>query len=172
MKAVVDLQEQGASVNHRQRLWNVTMKKIRVLIIDEHPAVCQALVVRLSAVNSIEVVGSAVSYREGLVGAGALKPDVILLELKGSGENEIQPLHAISKLLVRGPAGVIVLTSYLDEAERLGALEAGARRYLLKDIDTARLVGEIEAVADEAALLLPARGALAEPSPSNRQTAV
>lgn len=147
------------------------MKKIRLLIIDEHPAVCQALVTRLNAVTSIEVVGSASTYEEGLAGAGILKPDVILLELKGSGDNEIEPLHAISRLLVRGPAGVIVLTSYLDEMERRGALEAGARRYLLKDIDTARLVGEIEAVADEASLFLPARRVLPEPRPSDHRTA-
>lgn len=147
------------------------MKKIRVLIIDEHPAVCQALVTRLNAVTSIEVVGSASTYEAGLAGAGVLKPDVILLELKSSGENEIEPLKAISGLLVRGPAGVIVLTSYLDEAERRGALKAGARRYLLKDIDSTRLVGEIEAVADEASLFLPTRRVLPEPNTSDHRTA-
>lgn len=145
------------------------MKKIRVLIIDEHPAVCQALATRLNAVTSIEVVGSASTYEEGLAGAGLLKPDVILLELKGSGDNEIEPLNAISRLLVRGPGGVIVLTSYLDEAERQGALDAGARRYLLKDIDSRRLVGEIEAVADEASLFLPAPRIRPEPTTSSHK---
>jgi DNA-binding NarL/FixJ family response regulator len=140
------------------------MEKIRVLIIDEHPAVCQALVVRLSAVSSIEVVGSASTYREGLKGSQIFQPDVILLELKGTGENDIEPLDAVSGLLAGGPAGVIVLTSYLDESERAGALEAGALRYLLKEIDTTHLVGEIEAVADEASLGFPAGQVLPEKS--------
>ena len=148
------------------------MEKIRVLIIDEHPAVCRALVVRLSAVSSIEVVGSAVTYEEGLAGTRILQPDVILLELKGSGENEIEPLHAISGLLAKGPAGVIVLTSYLDEAERQGALEAGARRYLLKDIDTIRLVGEIKEVASEAAPYLAAGNGLPDQPSGASQSAL
>lgn len=132
------------------------MEKIRVLIIDEHAAVCRALMVRLSAVASIEVVGSACTYEEGLTETRAYRPDVILLELKGGTESDIAPLDAISGLLARGPAGVIVLTSYLDEVEREHALEAGARRYLLKDIDTTRLVREIEAVAGESSLIWPA----------------
>jgi|GEM_PF-611570 len=133
------------------------MEKIRVLIIDEHPAVCRALAARLNAVSSIEVVGSACTFEEGLCGTRAFQPDVILLELKGHGDNDKEPLDAISGLLARGPAGVIVLTSYLDEMERQGAMEAGARRYLLKDIDTTRLVREIEAVAREATAILPGR---------------
>ena len=142
------------------------MEKIRVLIIDEHPAVCRALMVRLGAVASIEVVGSASTYEEGLVGVRVFQPDVILLELKGSGDNEIQPRTAISGLLAKGPAGVIVLTSYLDEGERQGALEAGARRYLLKEIDTIHLVEEIEAVASEALPCLPLDQAPPEQPPA------
>ena len=131
------------------------MDKIRVLIIDEHPAVCRALTTRLESVGSIKVVASTVDYVDGLEDAGALRPDVILLELKGCNDGgadavgQRDPVAAISRLLASVPAGVIILTSYLDEVERAGALEAGAKRYLLKDIDTVRLVAEIEAVASE-----------------------
>jgi DNA-binding NarL/FixJ family response regulator len=51
--------------------------------------------------------------------------------------------------LANRPVGIIVLTSYSDSDERESALQAGARRYLLKNIDTARLLIEIEAVAGE-----------------------
>lgn len=135
--------------------WKRDMEKIRVLIIDEHPAVCRALTTRLESVGSIKVVASKADYVDGLQDASALRPDVILLELKGSNEGgpdavgQRDPVAAISQLLASVPAGVIILTSYLDEAERTGALEAGAKRYLLKDIDTVRLVAEIEAVARE-----------------------
>lgn len=125
------------------------MKKIRVLIIDEHPAVCQALSARLDAVPSLEVAGTACTLLEGVESAQLVQPDVILLELKSRGDNGIDAIDAVSRLLTCGPTGVIVLTSYLDVIEREDALEAGARRYLLKDIDTRRLIDEIEAVATE-----------------------
>ena len=128
--------------------------RIRVLIIDEHPAVCQALSTRLAAVPTVTVVGSECDFNDGLAGARDLRPDVILVELKNinekNGKSTSQdPTAIISSLLACCCSGVIVLTSYPDEQERSGALAAGARRYLLKDIDTVRLVAEIEAVAGE-----------------------
>jgi len=125
------------------------MKKIRVLIIDEHPAVCRALTLRLDAVPSVDVIGSVCDFDQGLTCARALRPDVILLEIKGRCDNAARSLRAIARLAAQRSAGIIVLTSYLDEMERDGAIKAGAVRYLLKDIDTERLVTEIEAVASE-----------------------
>lgn len=83
-----------------------------------------------------------------------MRPDVILLELKRSLRDEAlepsaDPIRAITELSASGASCVIVLTSYLDEAEKITALDAGARRYLLKDIDTARLVAEIEQAVHE-----------------------
>lgn len=131
------------------------MEKIRVLIIDEHPAVCQALAARLRAVPSIEVVGALSALPEGLESLDEAKADVVLLDVidKAGGGPEV--LSAILRLLASGRAGVIVLTSYVDEIERTHAMQAGARRYLLKDIDTLRLITEIEAVAREAMPALP-----------------
>jgi DNA-binding NarL/FixJ family response regulator len=147
------------------------MKKIRLFIIDEHPAVCQALVIRLNAVSSVEVVGSACTYADGLTGVRTVEPDVILLELKGKSDSGLETLDAVSRLLARGPSGVIVLTSYLDETERRRALEAGAHRYLLKNIDTQRLVTEIEAVAREATTRLPGRPIIQDRPASDHQGA-
>jgi len=125
------------------------MKKIRVLIIDEHPAVCRALTLRLDAVPSVDVIGSVCDFDEGLACSRTLCPDVVLVEIKGKCDSVARSLRAIARLVAQRSAGVIVLTSYLDEVERDGALKAGAVRYLLKDIDTERLVREIEAVASE-----------------------
>lgn len=129
------------------------MKKIRVLIIDEHPAVCRALTLRLDAVPSVDVIGSVCDFEEGLACSQALRPDVILMEIKGKCDDMARSLRAISRLVADWPAGIIVLTSYLDEAERDHALKAGAVRYLLKDIDTERLVTEIEAVAGDSSTI-------------------
>lgn len=125
------------------------MKKIRVMIIDEHPAVCRALTLRLDAVPSVDVIGSVCDFEEGLACSQALRPDVILIEIKGKYDDMARSLRAISRLVADRAAGIIVLTSYLDEAERDHALKAGAVSYLLKDIDTERLVTEIEAVAGD-----------------------
>lgn len=127
------------------------MDQIEVLIIDEHAAVCHALASRLNAVASIRVVGATCDFGEGLCLAKLAQPDIVLLELKwsdatGSRRRYQDPVMAISKLLEAGRCNIIILTSYLDEAEKDSAIAAGAKRYLLKDIDTRRLVTEIEEV--------------------------
>ncbi len=127
------------------------MDKIQVLIIDEHSAVCRALASRLGAACSIRVVGATSDFAEGKCMAQSVRPDVTLLELKTGGgircRRALDPLSAVSELLASGSGSVVVLTSYLDEVEAAAAIDAGAKRYLLKDIDTAGLVHEIEQVA-------------------------
>jgi DNA-binding NarL/FixJ family response regulator len=105
-------------------------------------------------VGSIKVIGATCDFTEGVKVAQFAQPDIILLELKASGHcgdqgPNLNPLAAISQLLQTGRSSVIILTSYLDEAELDTAIGAGAKRYLLKDIDTEKLVSEIEAVARE-----------------------
>ena len=128
------------------------MDRIEVLIIDEHSAVCQALASRLDAVGSIRVVGATCDFAEGKRVAQRAHPDVTLIELKTRGcgkdcRQALDPLLAISELIASGSGSIVVLTSYLDENEQAVALGAGAKRYLLKDIDTVGLVNEIEQVA-------------------------
>lgn len=143
------------------------MEKIRVQIIDEHPAVCQALAARLSTVSSIEVVGAQSAFVDGLESLPSARPDVVLLELKWKGDEEAESLNAIARLLARSSVAVIVLTSFVDEGERNRVLQAGARRYLLKDIDTGRLIDEIEAVAGEPRTLRASRDLSAGPAPAH-----
>ena len=130
------------------------MKKIRLLIIEENQAVRQALETRLRAFNQIELLAVAHDFPEGITLARALHPDVILLEPKVRYDHGHDPIVHLGKLANGRPAaphnpGIIILTSYMDEAEREAAILAGAHRYLLKDIDSTRLVAEIEAVNDE-----------------------
>lgn len=127
------------------------MKIIKVLIVDEHLAVRQALAARLRAFSHIEVVATAQDFREGLECARTTRPDVILLELKGASSLQPDPVGELKGALADHRAGIIVLTSYADDDEREAALSAGACRYLLKHIDSTRLLNEIEAVANEVA---------------------
>ena len=124
------------------------MKQIKVLIVEEHLAVRRALAARLDSFSHIEVVATAPSFAAGLEKAGRCLPDVVLLELKGT-RDLMNPVGEFNRALGGHPAGIIVLTSYADDDEREAALQAGARRYLLKQIDSARLLTEIEAVASE-----------------------
>ena len=142
----------AAACDERQgATWTgLSMKQIRVLIIDEHLVVRRALAARLSAFGHIDVVATAGDFHHGQKLAHDLHPDVILLELKGARELQSDPVGEMIGALSVSHAGIIVLTSYADAEEREAALKAGARRYLLKQIDTVRLLEEIEAVAAEA----------------------
>lgn len=125
------------------------MNRIKVLIVEDHPAVRQALVARLNSFPQIDVLDAPVGLSQALKQAQSLKPDVVLLELKGASGVWPDPVGEMNKALSGHPAGIIVLTSYADDDEREAAQAAGARRYLLKQIDSARLLSEIEAVAAE-----------------------
>ena len=125
------------------------MKPIPVLIIDDHPTVRQALAQRLSSAPSIQVLATAATIAEGLQKIGSLRPVIVILETKTQNEIGTSHLDTILDLIANPYMAVIILTSYLDEIERVIALQAGACRYLLKDINSAQLIAEIEAVASE-----------------------
>lgn len=125
------------------------MDKIRVLIIDEHGAVRKALAARLDSYSQVEVVETASNFTEGLEKACLQLPDVILFDLRSGGIRRPEQVGEMIDALTDHPAGIIVLTAYADDDEREAALEAGARRYLVKHIDSSLLVAEIQAVAGE-----------------------
>ena len=117
------------------------MDRTRLLIIDEHKAVRQALVSRLQQTGELEVIGSTGSNKEGVLQVEALRPNVVLLETKRSDGTGLETCRRIARS--HPDTAVIVLTSYDDEEERQAAYMAGATRYLLKDIDSAQLLREI-----------------------------
>jgi len=120
------------------------MNPTRLLIIDDHDAVREALRARLGALPEIEVVGCTGSWEVGLQRALELEPDVVLIETKRADGKGLEALQCITDRC--SCADVIVLTSYLDAEERDAARSSGAARYLLKDIDSTRLVSEIQSV--------------------------
>jgi len=118
------------------------MDRIRLLIIDEHQAVRQALVSRLQQTGELEVVGSTGSSEEGLLQVDALSPSIVLLETKRSDGTGLETCRRIARS--HPDTTVIVLTSYADEEERQAAFMAGAASYVLKDIGSAQLLREIQ----------------------------
>ena len=121
-----------------------TVRKTRLLIIDDRETVRQALEDRLSHAPEIELVGSVGSTAEGLQAVRALLPDVVLLEIKMADGSGVDACRQITQ--AAPSADVIVLTSYMDEAERQAAFQAGASSYVLKDIDSQRLIRAIESI--------------------------
>jgi len=120
------------------------MTPARLLIIDDHDAVREALEARLSTAAGVEVVGCTGCWKTGLEAAEKLQPDVVLLETK---RTDGQGLDALRSLTEQCPAAnILVLTSYPDAEEQTKALEVGAAGYILKDIGTPQLVREIESL--------------------------
>ena len=121
------------------------MQQTRVLIIDEHDAVRQALEARLRSTGDVQVVGCTGCWQDGIAIATQQAPDVVVLETKRS---DGQGMAALRRLRTECPTTcIIVLTSYPEPGERQEALNAGAVRYLLKDIGSTYLVKEILTVA-------------------------
>ena len=127
------------------------MAPARLLIIDDHDVVREALEARLRDAAELEVVGCTGCWRTGLRDAVRLKPDVVLLETKRA---DGQGLDALRRLAEQCPrTNVIVLTSYPDAEEQMEAHRIGAENYILKDIDTPQLVREIQAAAYPQAMI-------------------
>lgn len=135
--------------------------KIRVLIVERHMAVRRALRKRLSATSDLDVLAAvqepaaALPYLEP-DGNCANAPDVILLGLQSGSDEELFATLEIVHQMARCPAAVIVLAPYADEVERLLLQQAGVSRYLLKYIDSYRLIQEIQAVAQQGRNAVPA----------------
>lgn len=118
--------------------------KIRILIIDKHEAVRRALRIRLSVPSHLLVVGSVADADIALEQLAVLRPDVIVLGLQnGSQEDLVKTALAVQRM-ANVPAVVIALAPYIDAVERELLLKAGAKRYLLKHINSQMLIREIE----------------------------
>jgi DNA-binding NarL/FixJ family response regulator len=127
---------------------------IKILLADDHPVVREGLRGMLSAESDIEVVGEAASGAEAVALFAALRPDVILMDLRmpgGDGVDAIAKIRAGHENRVK----IIVLTTYDADADILRAVEAGAAGYLLKDAPRADLVRAIRAAARGETVLAP-----------------
>jgi DNA-binding NarL/FixJ family response regulator len=118
---------------------------ISVLLVDDHPVVVEGLRKVLATAGDIDVTGEAHDAAAALERARALKPDVILLDLRMPGASGVQ---ATRRMREQGIASaVIILTSYGDQAYVRQALEAGADGYLLKSTPPEKLIAAIRAAA-------------------------
>ncbi len=120
---------------------------IRIIIIDRHEAVRRALSIRLNAPEQLEVVGVAADSNAAADQIRNRRPDVIVLGLHSSSDEELYEMASDVHDMSNESAVVIVLAPYADAVEREVLLDAGAKRYLLKHIDSDQLISEIESIA-------------------------
>ncbi|KQP68240.1 MULTISPECIES: response regulator transcription factor [unclassified Microbacterium] len=108
------------------------MTGLRVLIADDHPIVRAGVRALFAGHPDIDVVGEAATGEEAVTLARHLAPDVVLCDLRmGEGMDGVAAT-AEMRALIPAPA-VIILTTFDRDAEILGAIEAGASGYVLKD---------------------------------------
>lgn len=128
-------------------------KKIRVLLVDDQSLFREGLSTLLSVWDDIEVVGEANNGQEALEQTAMLKPDVILMDLRMP---VLDGVAATRKLQQDFPqVHVIVLTTFDDDEHIFEALRAGAVGYLLKDVQSNKLVEAIRAAAQGESFLQP-----------------
>jgi len=124
-----------------------------VLIVDDHPVVRSGLRAVLDG-GGVHVVGEAATGEEAISLTGLLQPDVVLCDLRlGDGIDGIRTTAALRAL---NPAPeVLILTTFDRDAEVLGAIEAGAAGYLLKDVDPEAIIEGIHRAARGETVLAP-----------------
>jgi DNA-binding NarL/FixJ family response regulator len=113
----------------------------RVLIVDDSPQVRQELRTLLPLAGDIEIVGEAADGQEAIHMAGALYPQVILMDLEMpvlDGYEATRQIKALSP-----SCRVVALTVHGDESARQKAMQAGADLFLVKGVSVKALVGAV-----------------------------
>ncbi|MDD9377808.1 response regulator transcription factor [Streptomyces sp. ZAF1911] len=126
---------------------------IRVLIVDDQMMVREGFSVLLNAMDGIEVAGEAVNGREAITQVAALKPDVVLMDIRMPEMNGLEATREI--VAADTDAKVLVLTTFDLDEYVYQALRAGASGFLLKDASARQLADGVRVVAAGEALLAP-----------------
>ncbi|MCX5405708.1 response regulator [Streptomyces sp. NPDC002886] len=126
---------------------------IRVLIVDDQMMVREGFSVLLNAMEGIEVAGEAVNGREAIAQVAALKPDVVLMDIRMPEMNGLEATREI--VAADTDAKVLVLTTFDLDEYVYQALRAGASGFLLKDASARQLADGVRVVAAGEALLAP-----------------
>lgn len=120
----------------------------RLVLVDDHAILRQGLRSVLEREPDLVIVGEAASEDEAEAVVARTNPDVVLLDLKLSAGSDFEGLSLCATLSSAYPScGLLVLTTFLDESLVLRAVHAGARGYVVKDVDTTELVRAIRAIA-------------------------
>ena len=130
------------------------MRRLRVLLADDHNLIRAGLRLVISQEPDFQVVGEAGNGRQAVEMARELKPDVVVMDI---GMPDLNGIEACRQILTDLPdSHVVMLSMHSDEGYVLRALKAGARAYLLKDSAEADLARAIRAAASGKSFFSPA----------------
>ena len=124
-----------------------TIKRIPVLIADDHALFRYGMRAMLNAAPGYEVVGEASTGEEAVAMTAELKPEIVLMDLQMPHMNGIE---ATRRIVEGSPnVGVVMITMFQDDYSLLAAMRAGARGYVLKGADAEEVIKVLEAVKNE-----------------------
>ncbi|MBY6274734.1 response regulator [Symbiobacterium thermophilum] len=118
---------------------------IRVLIVDDHELLREGLKSLLSREEDMEVVGEAAGGREAVALCRSLRPDVVVLDARLPDVDGVEVCRQLQEEMPE--VAVLMLTTFSDSDLVLGAVRAGARGYVVKDVLGMDLKRSIRAVA-------------------------
>ena len=120
------------------------MEPIRIVIVDDHPIVRQGLHAVIRTLREMEVVGEARDGKEALAVVEATRPHLVLMDLVMPGMDGVAAIGAIKNQ--HPGVRVVALTTFAESELVLGAVQAGADGYLLKDVDVQVLAHALRTV--------------------------
>jgi DNA-binding NarL/FixJ family response regulator len=119
--------------------------RIRVLLVDDHAVVRRGMRDFLALHDDLEVVGEAADGNAAIQAAADLQPDVVVMDLLMPG---LDGIDATARIKAAHPdMEIVAITSFVEEARIVAALEAGASGFLLKDAEADELAAAIRAAA-------------------------
>jgi DNA-binding NarL/FixJ family response regulator len=128
---------------------------IRVLLADDQALIRAGFRVLLEAADDIEVVGEAVNGDQAIEQARALRPDVILMDIRMPGADGLAATHAIATDAALEATKIVILTTFETDEYVYRALRAGASGFLVKDTEPEELIRAVRVVHRGEALLSP-----------------
>jgi DNA-binding NarL/FixJ family response regulator len=122
------------------------MRRIRVLLADDHSVVRKGLRMQLQQQEQFEIVAEAADGRQAVQLAETENPDVVIMDVVMPGLGGIE---ATAQIVKRNPkTGVVIFSMHADDTYLSRALAAGAKGYLLKDGEDLDLARAVEAAAE------------------------
>src|SRR5882757_3461852 len=123
---------------------NKRKKKIKLLLVDDHPVVRKGIRSCLDGLENLEIVDDATDGQEAVKKVRELQPDIVLMDIDMPNMNGLEATKAIRKEFPQ--TRVLILTVHTNKEYVLQIIRSGAQGYVLKDASPAELVRAVESV--------------------------
>jgi DNA-binding NarL/FixJ family response regulator len=128
-------------------------KAYRVVVVDDHSLFRAGLISLLSQMPQFEVVGEAENGQQALSEVSDTRPDLVLLDVNMPVMNGVETVHALRQ--IGGNYRIVMLTISKHQEDLIGAIQAGADGYLLKNAEPDELEKSLLSVMSDQAVLSP-----------------